>query len=194
MSATPASGPERYDRTTIGLHWIVAVGVIAQWLGAHAIDLFAKGPPRVDARSVHILVGVTLLVLMGWRIWWRVRRGVRFAPDPRPGFAVAARLAHLALYGLLLTILVLGVLDAGVRGDSIFGLFHIPHLGDFAPAARHALAERIVALHELAANLLLWLAAGHAIVAVAHHVWLKDEILGRMLGERGRRVLMTRGR
>jgi len=183
MSRTDAPGPERYDRTTVGLHWIVAVGVLGQWLGAHAIDLFPKGPLRVDARSVHILVGVTLLVLMGWRIWWRVRHGVRFAPDPRPGFAVAARPGHLALYGLLLTILVLGALDAWVRGDSIFGLFHIPHLGDLAPPARHALAERVVALHELAANLMLWLAAGHAIVAVAHHVWLKDAVLGRMLGK-----------
>jgi cytochrome b561 len=63
---------------------------------------------------------------------------------------------HLALYALLLTILVLGVLDTWVRGDSIFGLFRIPRLGDLAPPARHALAERIVALHELAANLLLW--------------------------------------
>jgi cytochrome b561 len=182
MSRTDAPRRERYDRTTVSLHWIVAVGVLGQWLGAHAIDLFPKGPLRVDARSVHILVGVTLLVLMGWRIWWRARGGVRFAPDPRPGFAIAARLGHLALYGLLLTILVLGVLDAWVRGDSIFDLFHIPHLGDLAPPARHALAERVVALHELAANLMLWLAAGHAIVAVAHHVWLKDAVFGRMLG------------
>jgi cytochrome b561 len=188
MSVSGASRPERYDLTTVGLHWIVAVGVLGQWLGAHAIDLFPKGPLRVDARSVHILVGVALLVLMGWRIWWRASRGVQFAPDPRPGFAVAARLGHLALYALLLTILVLGVFDTWVRGDSIFGLFYIPHLGDLAPPARHALAERIVALHELAANLLLWLAAGHAIVAVAHHVRLKDAVLGRMLGRavRGR--------
>jgi cytochrome b561 len=182
MSASGASGPERYDRTTVGLHWIVAVGVLGQWLGAHAIDLFPKGPLRVDARSVHILVGATLLALTSWRIWWRVRGGVRFAPDPRPGLAVAARLGHLALYALLVTILVLGVLDAWVRGDSIFGLFHIPHLGDLAPPARHALAERIVALHELAANLLLWLAAGHALGAIAHHIGLKDAVLGRMLG------------
>jgi len=182
MNGTDPSRPERYDRTTVGLHWIVAVGVLGQWLGAHAIDLFPKGPLRIDARSVHILVGAMLLVLMGWRVWWRARHGVRFAPDPRQGVAVAARLGHLGLYGVLLTILLLGVLDAWVRGDSILGLFHIPHLGDLAPPARHALAERIVALHELAANLLLWLAAGHAIVAVAHHMWLKDAVLERMMG------------
>jgi cytochrome b561 len=182
MSPSVAPGPERYDRTTVSLHWIVAGGVLVQWFGAHAIDLFPKGPLRVDARSVHIVVGTTLLVLMGWRIWWRARCGARFAPDPRRSLALAARLGHLALYGLLLTILVLGVIDTWVRGDSIFGLFHIPHLGDLAPPARHALAERIVSLHELGANLLLWLAGGHAIVALAHHLWLKDAVLGRMFG------------
>jgi cytochrome b561 len=182
MNSLAAPDPERYDRTTVSLHWIIAVGVLGQWLGAHAIDLFPKGPLRIDARSVHILVGFTLLILMGWRVWWRARHGVRFAPDPRVGFATAARLGHLALYGLLLAILFLGASDAWVRGDSVFGLFHIPALGNLSRPARHVLAERIVALHALGANLLLWLAAGHAIVAFAHQFWLKDAVLGRMLG------------
>lgn len=174
-----------YDRTTIALHWLVALGVVAQWGGAHAIDLFPKGPLRVDARSAHILLGVTLLGLIAVRLWWRARRGVRFAPDPRPGFAIAARVGHAALYALLLTTLILGVATTWMRGDSIFGLFRIPALGDYAPAARHALANRIADLHQLSANWLLGLAGAHAAIALAHHYWLKDAVLGRMLGRGG---------
>jgi len=171
----------RYDRTTITLHWLVAVGVLAQWLGAHAIDWFPKGPLRVDARSIHIVLGVLLVLALAYRVVWRATNGTRF-PISKPALRDRlASLVHLALYVLLGTVLILGLFNAWVRGDDIFGLFHLPKYGSFTPDARHALSEQVVGLHRLAANALLILAGGHAAAGVYHFAGLRDRVFQRML-------------
>ena len=169
-----------YDSLTVRLHWIVAAAVLVQWGGAHLIDAFPRGSPRVNARSVHIVLGACLLVLVVLRIWWRARRGVRFAPDPDRRLALAARLGHLTLYLLLLSTLALGVTDAVVRRDSLFGLTHLPSF-DLSRTGRHALDEQVVSFHRTSANLLLWVAAAHASVALVHHLILRDGVLARMI-------------
>lgn len=62
MSATT---PTRYDRTSILPHWVTATLVVLLWLIAHWIDDFPRGTARITARSVHILLGVTLLAVAG---------------------------------------------------------------------------------------------------------------------------------
>ena len=181
MNTAARRSPEQYDPTTVALHWGVAFGVIFQWFGAHAIDWFAPGWARVDARSAHILVGTALTAGVALRLWWRARRGVRLPRDHRPEFAVAAGVTHALLHALLGAVLGLGVFNTWVRGDSILGWFHIPPFGDFAHDARHALANRVVGLHRLAANLILGVAAAHACAGLAHHFWLADGVLRRML-------------
>ncbi len=173
--------PGRYDRTTIALHWVVAAGVLAQWLGAHAIDWFPKGPLRVDARSLHIVVGLLLLTALIWRIMWRRGSGVRFVQTAPTWWDRAAALVHLALYLLLAAVLGLGVFNTWLRGDDIFGLFHIPKYGAYLPDARHALANRVVGLHRLAANALLIVTAGHGLAGLVHYAVLKDRVLQRMV-------------
>jgi len=66
------TGVRRYDPATMFLHWATALLVVTQWVGAQTIDLFPGGPLRVDARSVHITVGVLLvaMVLVGMFLAW----------------------------------------------------------------------------------------------------------------------------
>lgn len=170
-----------YDRMTIVLHWAVAAIVLLQWLGGQTIDWFPKGDARVAARSVHILLGALLALLVVWRIVWRARYGVRLPQAAEGLVGTAARVVHFALYFALTAVVTLGLLSAALRGDSIFGLFHIPHLGNYADAVRHALANQIVDWHGLAANFILVLAGFHASAALIHHYFLSGKILHRML-------------
>ena len=172
--------PPRYDRTTIMLHWGIAVLIIAQWLGAHAIDWFPKGPYRVDARSVHIVCGGLMVMALLYRIYWRSTRGVRFPKPPGLNPDTLAKLVHYALYALMAVVLGLGVFNAWLRGDDIFGLFHIPKFGSYEKEVRHLFVNLIVDWHRLASNILLLLAAGHALVALVHNYILKDDVLKRM--------------
>ena len=57
-----------YDPATRFFHWATAILVAEQWLGAQVIDWFPSGPPRVNARSVHIALGVALALLLLARV------------------------------------------------------------------------------------------------------------------------------
>lgn len=169
-----------YDRRTIRLHWLTAALVAALWVIAQLIDDFPKGLPRISARSTHIILGVLLAVVVARRIGWRVRHGQRLAvPGPR-WLAVTAVAAHGLLYVGLVAVLLLGVANAWVRGDNLFGLFAIPKL-----LAGHAqLKPAVESLHKYLANALVILAALHGLAALVHHFYLKDDVLRRMLGRK----------
>ena len=165
-----------YDSKTIFYHWISAVLILTLWLLGQNIDNFAKGDPRVYARSMHILLGIVLAVVYILRITWRAKGGVKL-PPAAAGFAGKLGLGvHHLLYLLIGLILVLGIAAVWIRGDNIFNLFRVPV---FDPNNKQ-LREDVVDYHGLLANALLVLAIGHALLAIVHHRVLKDDVLKRM--------------
>jgi len=171
---------QKYDGRSIWLHWSTALLIVFMWCGAHMIDWFPKGPLRVDVRSVHIVVGAMLLLLTAYRFYWRKTSGVTFR-DPKTLDWQLAKAVHYLLYALVLGALILGIANAWVRGDDLFGLGHIPKYGSYDPAARHALANQIVNWHRVAANAILLLGCGHGLVGLGHRLILRDAVLQRML-------------
>lgn len=171
--------PSRYDRRTITLHWTTAALILFMRGGAHAIDWFPKGPERVDARSVHIVVGAALVCLTLYRLFWRTTGGTRIA-EPLSPLVRIAKGVHYALYALVGATLGLGLFNTWLRGDDLFGLTHIPAFGDYAKPARHAFVENITGWHEFGANAILILAGIHAAAALYHRLVLRDDVLGRM--------------
>jgi cytochrome b561 len=168
--------PLRYDATTIRLHWATAALVVLLWSVAQIIDWFPIGPARWNVRSLHMLLGLALGVVLVWRLWWRATRGQRLQPTSGAG-NVARRAVHAALYALLATVLVLGVANVWVRGDHVFGWFKVPALVVSGLDLRHTVGD----LHRVAATTVLALAGLHAAAALVHHFVLRDGILARML-------------
>jgi cytochrome b561 len=177
MSKATAATVEIYDARTILLHWLTAGLVVLQWVGAHYIDAFPSGPLRVDARSVHIVVGLALVAVFLARIAWRRSGGRVLAPFASAPVRLASKAMHGLLYLVLAAVLVAGVANAWERGDHIFGLFQIP---SFAPGDK-GLRSLIGTSHEWFANALLIAAGLHALAGIAHSVALKDGVLARML-------------
>jgi len=183
MGARPAVSDatgETYDRRTIAFHWLTALLVVVQWVGAHYIDAFPKGPLRVDARSTHITIGVALIVVIVARLAWRATGGRRLAPVSHPAVRAISHATHGILYALLAVLLAVGVANAWERGDSLFNLFKLP---PFAPG-NTSLKHAIETLHEQLANILLIVAGAHALAAIAHEFIGKDRILRRMIPRR----------
>ena len=166
-----------YDVRTIRVHWITGALVIVLWCLGQTIDWFPKGNPRTAARSLHICLGVMLGLILCYRLWWRLSAGPHLPAAGSGMIQALATVVHFALYATLLAVVVLGLANVWMRGDTIFNLFTVPA---FDPGNK-ALRNQIEDLHGLGANILLALAGFHAAAALVHHFIWKDNVLRRML-------------
>ncbi|MBV8963815.1 MAG: cytochrome b [Hyphomicrobiales bacterium] len=171
-----------YDRKSIILHWLTAVLVAALWIIAQIIDDFPAGPLRVDARSVHISLGVMLAIVLIIRLLWRNRGEGALHPDQDGWLGRLAAFGHWSLYGLAILAVILGLIHALARRDNIFNLFSLPDLAHGDRGVRNLIGT----LHGWVANTLLILAIGHALLALFHHYVLRDGVMRRMLPGLGR--------
>ena len=164
-----------YDRTTVALHWVTAASVAVLWIIGQTADWIPDGPVNTCYWSVHVVLGFVLAAVLLWRILWRASGGRRLPAADSGALHVFAKATHYLLYALLLVVVVLGVVNAFVRGYNLFDLVSLPQLGD------RAMRRSISHWHGLAANILLGLAGFHAAAALVHHYVWGDAVLRRML-------------
>jgi cytochrome b561 len=169
---------EKYDRTTMSLHWITAGLVAVLWIIGQTADWIPDGPLNTDYWSIHVVLGFALVAVIAWRMNWRYLGGRRLPPADTGVLHVVAEATHYGLYLLLLATIVLGIINAFVRGYNLFDLVSLPQIGD------RAMRKPITNWHGLAANLLLILAGLHAAAALFHHYILRDNVLARMVPAR----------
>lgn len=169
-------GVERYDPTTIWLHWTTVGLVVFLWVIGQTADFIPRGPFRTGAWSIHVTLGfITGLVLLT-RVAWRAHFGRVLAPADSGVLYVLANVTHYTLYVLLAAVVVAGIVDASYRGFNLFGIWSVPHFGSGDAATRRSINE----WHELAANALMAVAAAHALAALGHHYVWRDRLLDRM--------------
>lgn len=164
----------KYDRTTISLHWITAGLVVVLWIIGQTADWLPDGPLHTDYWSIHVVLGFALAAVIAWRMIWRNSGGRRLPAADTGVLHLAAEATHYGLYILLLVVIVLGIINAYVRGYNLFDLVSLPQIGD------RAMRKPITHWHGFAANLLLVLAGLHAAAALFHHYIIGDKVLARM--------------
>jgi cytochrome b561 len=180
MNRLNADSPTRYDRLTMSLHWLTAALVIFMFASAQIWEQLAKGTPlRKGLQSVHISCGILLAVIVIGRLLWRLSRGRRLPPANQGVMNIAAKTAHLALYLLLLSQIVLGFLFRWAQAEpfNFFGLFDVPTLMAFDKSMKSVFGG----LHENVAWAIILLAGLHAVMALVHHYGMRDGTLRRML-------------
>lgn len=167
---------------SISLHWLLAMAIIGLFLlGWYMVDLSYYDPMYTLAPQIHEAIGIVVLVLMTFRILWRI-----FNTTPAPSSTnspfvnKASKLAHKALYLISFLILISGLLIsfAGGQGISIFEWFTIPGPDDlFENQATYA-----GNVHYYAAYGLMGLTLLHSLAALKHHFIDKDTTLKNMIG------------
>lgn len=167
----------RHAPTTIALHWLTAILVILLFIIGKTIDDAPKGPLRVDYRSLHMLLGITLGLVLVVRIVWRSTRGGMLPALDQGVLLLIARATHYLLYGLMAVTVALGITNVWVQGDSIFNLVQVPQL---VPGDR-ALIHQIGDWHALCADAVVIVAGLHSAAALFHHFVMRDATLRRML-------------
>ena len=173
----------RYGAIAIGLHWLMAVLLVALvGLGLYMVRLPDAGYNIVKIALIlyHKELGILALVLATLRLGWRVAQQLPMLVGTMPVWEqVAARLAHLCLYTLMLALPLTGWVMSSAAGFpvSFLGLGNLPDL----VGVDAALYRELAATHRWLAYALIALVAGHAGAALRHHFVLDDDTLLKML-------------
>ena len=174
--------PMRYGRLSIGLHWLMVLLIAAVYA---TIELRGNFPKGSEARELikqwHFMLGLSVCALVWLRLIVRWRHPAPLAVASAKWEQQLAKLAHLALYGLMIGLPLLGWLILSAAGKPIpfFGL-ELPAL----VGPDKALAGDFKELHETIAVLGYWLIGLHAVAALFHHYVRRDDVLRRMLPQR----------
>ena len=152
--------------------------MVVLWIIGQTADWLPHGPVNTAYWSLHVVLGFAFAALIAWRIIWRNSGGRRLPAAETGLLHLVAEATHYGLYLLLLTVIVLGIINAVVRGYNLFDLVSLPQIGD------RAMRKPITHWHGLAANLLLALAGLHAAAALFHHYMLRESVLARMIPAR----------
>lgn len=180
--------PRRYTLVAIVLHWLIALGILV--LLALGLAMTRGSLPPMDRFAFyqwHKSVGLTVLVLMGLRVLWRLFHRPPPLPEAMPkAERRAAGAAHLALYGLLLAMPLVGWAMVSASPYNIptvlYGVVPWPHLPVLPELPNKAAVEGVLKLlHSYGAWLLIALLVLHVGAALRHHLVLRDDTLWRML-------------
>jgi cytochrome b561 len=162
------------------LHWSIVILIIAQYVIIEAAEEMADGPGKLETVALHKSIGMLVFGLVLVRIAWRLVNGRNPPPVPMSrAQRMAAAAGHGLLYVLVLAQPLTGWLMSSSAGYpvSFFGLFTFPALAGKDPGA-HEFYEEV---HEALFGALVTIAVVHALAALFHHFWRKDDTLRRML-------------
>lgn len=174
-------GMRRYTRTAMAFHWLISVMVLGMiclgfWMG----DIPRGTPERTFYFNLHKSIGLTIAILVLFRLWWRAKNPPPPLPASVPAWqAQASRISHALLY-LCLILMPLSGFSASQftkYGVTYFGLFKIPPLG-WENRDIYALLQGI---HGVTATLLVVLVAIHILAALKHLLVNRDGVFQRML-------------
>ncbi|MBE9603252.1 cytochrome b [Acetobacteraceae bacterium H6797] len=163
----------RYPRTIVLLHWLTALLIIAAYVTSEGGRRM-----RADPAMLHFALGLSVLVLTVPRL---IARFTQRLPGPTrqtpPLMAKAAGLGHALLYLLLIGLPLTGWYSASRMGIALdWGFFSLPAIATATDGPAGIVAE----IHETAGNVILYLAGAHALIAIWHHVVMRDGTLSRM--------------
>ena len=157
---------QRWGTITRLLHWTSVVLMLAALPMGLFVMVLAQSPERREYLNDHIGIGVAVFVLLVARLLV-----LRASPGPASPNG-AARLNKLALYLLLATLPVSGLLVAAATGAPVLGL----HAAEAVPLPLARL------LHQWLSGLFALAFAAHAGAALWHHFALRDrQLIRRML-------------
>ena len=168
---------ERYPLLSIIFHWATAVLIIALFaIGWSMVDL-PRGPERSATFALHKSLGLTVLLLSVFRVFWRWR-----FPAPAYGQDVArwkirvARIVHALFYVALFLQPISGYISSSFSGYKTkwFGL-PLPHWGYRDPPLNEFFTE----IHVATSLILATLIALH-IGGALSHLLVRDGLFSRM--------------
>ena len=174
---------DRYGSLSIAMHWLMLALLIAVYSAILLREEFPKGSDLRDSFKMwHFMLGLTVFVLVFVRIAIRLFGATpRIVPAPPHWQHLLAIGMHLALYVFLIGMPILGWLTLSAAGKPIpfFGL-ELPAIWTQDKEFSHTLEDLHVTIGEIG----YYLVGAHALAALFHHYFVRDNTLVRMLPRR----------
>lgn len=175
----------RYTPTAIGLHWIMALLLIALFAVGTYMRELPLSPWKLQIYSWHKWAGVTAFLLVLARLAWRFTHRPPALPRTRTiAMQLAIHVSHAMLYFLMVAIPLSGWLMSSAKGFQTvyFSILPIPDLLN----KDKELGDLLLQVHQALNFLLAAMVIVHAGAAFKHHLIDKDDMLPRMLHRHSR--------
>ena len=175
----PTTSP-RYGSISIALHWLTLAVLVGVYTCINLTDFYPRGSDMgTSLKTWHFMLGLSVLLLVVVRLFaraWGITPPI--TPELPKWQSLLSGAIHLALYGLMLAMPLLGWWLLSAEGKPIwyFGL-QLPALA----LENQDLADQIKDVHESIGSIGYFLIGAHALAALYHHYVLHDNTLLRML-------------
>jgi cytochrome b561 len=161
------------------LHWAIVALIAIQLAIGWLMPDIKRGMTPGSPMSVHISVGITILVLTVLRLIWRVTHPVSpesYLPDWQ---RLSSELVHWLLYLVVLATTLSGWLFESARGWSIslYGIVPLPRLVEKGSRIGYTFGE----LHPTLVWVLITLVSSHILAAFVHLFIYRDRVMQRMM-------------
>lgn len=193
LGARPVPGTEMgYGTTTRIVHWVMAVLVIMMIIAGLVMTSKVDRPIQDTLFIFHKSTGAILLLLVAFRIVWRLTHPAPPLPASVPRIQqFAAHATHLGLYFFLVVMVLSGYVRVTTGGFPI-ELLNAVGVPPLLPKAENV-ANVAKAIHATAKNALIALIFLHVGAAALHGLILRDGVFSRMWPPFGRNVTAAGG-
>lgn len=163
-------------------HWIT-VALILIALPTGIVIGHIKDSDKMAFYAIHESAGLTLLIVAGLRLWYRIKHPVSVEASLPAPMRLAATATHHALYGALILQPLLGFFTTNAFGfpmqgaTAYLGFINLPK---FMPAWE-GLANVLLFLHQWLGWGIILLLAAHIGAVIFHQAIRKDGTLIRMV-------------
>lgn len=172
------STSSRYGAVTQAFHWLTAALVLATYIMSKS-DTYSLYSAEADTvRRIHETLGILVFVAVVLRVLWGLFDDPPSRPSMAPWMVMASKSVHVSLYALLILIPATAAVGTWLVGIPITLVgFDIPP----QISQTRELGQMSMALHSSLATAILWISGAHAVAALFHHFYLRDDILRSML-------------
>jgi len=167
----------KYSLAQRVMHWLMALAIISLLVVGNVMEDLS-GDLRYQVYGLHKSFGVLVLILLAWRLAFRVYYGVPVLPQKIPTIEkMAAAVGHKLLYILMLLMPLSGYVMSNAKGHDValFGL-ELPRL----VAENKILGAFAAEAHEVLAWALVAVIVGHSLALVWHYQKQQLNLLRRM--------------
>jgi len=172
---------ERYSRTAILLHWLIAAAVFGQIAFGWYLQLVPRETPdRTIFVNFHKSTGLVIGALIVFRLVWRLTHTPPPLPLSMPAWErSAARVNHVLLYACMLIMPIAGYTASNFSkfGVKFFNVVLLPPWG----MDDRGIYAFFNGLHVGTSYVFVTLIAIHALAALKHLIFPRHGILRRML-------------